>query len=233
MNTLVSTIVVSSIIVLGGCQKTNRAANTKSSPEVLVNQTQDHEVEATLEENVLVLNINGEEQKCKVTVKGPKDIKISDVEEKAKSFLNENLSSIAMHRGPRSFEESDGKYKLIFGDDGSHPLGRKLVMGGDGMSSFYRIKDGRIQQINRQTPRFSFSINIEESKKNQDGKFLTRKYSVFYFNPETKGLKDVESYTDEYTRVGEADLPKMRRIINCEEGAISVSTMTLSNHELI
>ena len=70
-------------------------------------------------------------------------------------------------------------------------------------------------------------------KKNQDGKFLTRKYSVFYFNPETKGLKDVESYTDEYTRVGEADLPKMRRIINCEEGTISVSTMTLSNHELI
>ncbi|MBC8284719.1 MAG: DUF3386 family protein [Nitrospinae bacterium] len=180
-----------------------------------------------------VANINGEEHKGTVTVKGPKDIEISIEEEKAKGFLNENLSSIAMHRGPRSFEESDGKYKLVFGDDGTHPLGRKLVMGGDGMSSFYRIKDGRIQQINRQTPRFSFSINIEESQKNQDGKFLTRKYSVFYFNPETKGLKDVESYTDEYTRVGEADLPEMRRIINCEEGAISVSTMTLSNHKLI
>ena len=181
----------------------------------------------------VVANINGEEQKGTVTVKGPKDIKISIEEENAKGFLNENLSSIAMHRGPRSFEESDGKYKLVFGDDGTHPLGRKLVMGGDGMSSFYRIKDGRIQQINRQTPRFSFSINIEESKKNQDGKFLTRKYSVFYFNPETKGLKDVESYTDEYTRVGEADLPESRRIINCEEGAISVSTMTLSNHKLL
>jgi len=181
----------------------------------------------------VVANINGEEQKGTVTVKGPKEIEISIEEEKAKGFLNENLSSIAMHRGPRSFEESDGKYKLHFGDDGTHPLGRKLVMGGDGMSSFYRIKDGRIQQINRQTPRFSFSINIEESKKNQDGKFLTRKYSVFYFNPETKGLKDVESYTDEYTRVGEADLPVMRRIINCEEGAISVSTMALSNHKLL
>jgi hypothetical protein len=181
----------------------------------------------------VVANINGEEQKGTVTVKGPKDIQISIEEEKAKGFLNENLSSIAMHRGPRSFEESDGKYKLVFGDDGTHPLGRKLVMGGDGMSSFYRIKDGRIQQINRQTPRFSFSINIEESKKTQDDKFLTRKYSVFYFNPETKGLKDVESYTDEYTRVGEADLPEMRRIINCEEGAISVSTMTLSNHKLL
>jgi hypothetical protein len=181
----------------------------------------------------VIANINGEEQKGTVTVKGSKDIEISIEEEKAKSFLNENLASIAMHRGPRSFEESDGKYKLVFGDDGTHPLGRKLIMGGDGMSSFYRIKDGRIQQINRQTPRFSFSINIEESKKNQDGKFLTRKYSVFYFNPETKGLKDVESYTDEYTRVGEADLPEMRRIINCEEGTISVSTMTLSNHKLL
>ncbi|MZH02666.1 MAG: DUF3386 family protein, partial [Nitrospinae bacterium] len=180
-----------------------------------------------------VVNINGDEQRGTVTVKGPKDIEISIQEENAKSFLNENLASIAMHRGPRSFEESDGKYKLIFGDDGTHPLGRKLIMGGDGMSSFYRIKDGRIQQINRQTPRFSFSINIEESRKNQDGKFLTHKYSVFYFNPETKGLKDVESYTDEYTRVGEADLPEQRRIINCEEGAVTVSTMTLNNHKLL
>ena len=178
-------------------------------------------------------NINGVEHKGTVTVKGPKEIATDISDEKAKGFLTENLASIAMHRGPRSFEESDGKYKLHFGDDGTHPLGRKLVMGGDGMSSFYRIKDGRIQQINRQTPRFSFSINIEESQKNQDGKFLTHKYSVFYFNPETKGLKDVESYTDEYTRVGEADLPEKRRIINCEEGAICVSTMTLSNHKLL
>ena len=180
----------------------------------------------------VVANINGEEQKGTVTVKGPKDITISIEEENIKNFLNENLASIAMHRGPRSFEESDGKYKLVFGDDGTHPLGRKVVMGGDGMSSFYRVKDGRIQQINRQTPRFSFTINIEESMKNQDSKFLTRKYSVFYFNPE-KGLKDVESYTDEYLRVGEADLPEVRRIINCEEGAITVSTMTLSNHKLL
>ena len=178
-------------------------------------------------------NINGVEHKGTVTVKGPKEIETDIRDEKAKGFLTENLASIAMHRGPRSFEESDGKYKLHFGDDGTHPLGRKLVMGGDGMSSFYRIKDGRIQQINRQTPRFSFSINIEESRKNQDGKFLTHKYSVFYFNPETKGLKDVESYTDEYTRVGDADLPKTRRIINCEEGQICVSTMTLSNHKLL
>ncbi len=179
------------------------------------------------------VNINGKEETGTVTVKGPKEIELTIQDEKAKEFASENLASIAMHRGPRSFDESDGKYKLAFGDEGTHPLGRSVVMGGDGMGSFYRIKDGRIQQINRKTPRFSFSINIEESVKNAENKFLTKKYSVFYFKPENQGLKNVESYTDDYTRVDAYDLPEQRRIIDCQEGACVVSSMTLSNHKML
>ncbi len=179
------------------------------------------------------VNINGKEEKGTVTVKGPKEIESSLEGESHKEFASENLASIAMHRGPRSFDESDGKYKLSFGDDGSHPLGRIVNMGGDGMSSFYRIKEGRIRQINRATPRFSFSINIEDSVKNVDGKFLTSKYSVFYLHPENKGVKNVESYTDAYTRVGEADLPEQRRIIDLQDGKVVVSEMTLSAHKLL
>lgn len=178
----------------------------------------------------VVVNNDGQESRGQVTVKGPKEIE-TDLDGAAKEFLTENLASIAMHRGPRSFEESDGKYKLAFGDDGVHPLGRKLVLGGDGMSSFYRIKDGRIQQINRATPRMSFSINIEESVKTVDDKYLTHKYTVFYFNPQDGSLKDVESYTDDYARVGEADLPQSRRVIHCVEGRVAVDSMTLSNHK--
>ena len=132
----------------------------------------------------VTVNIQGKEENGTVTVTGPKGIETSIKDEKLKEFVTENLASIAMHRGPRTFDESDGKYKLVFGDDGKHPLGQSIVMGGDGMSSFYRVKDGRIQQINRKTPRFSFSINIEESIKNCDGKFLTKAYTVYYFNPE-------------------------------------------------
>ncbi len=181
----------------------------------------------------VVVNIDGKNETGTVTVKNPKDIETSISDAVAKEFLAENLASIAMHRGPRSFEESDGKYKLVFGDDGTHPLGRSVVMGGDGMSSFYRIKGGRIQQINRKTPRFSFSINIEESVKNPEGKFLTHKYTVYYFNPENNSLKDVESYTDDYVRVDNADLPGVRRIINSENGAVSVKSMTFSNHKIL
>lgn len=180
-----------------------------------------------------VVNLNGKEEVGTVTVKGQKDIETSFKEEKHKEFLNENLASIAMHRGPRSFEESDGKYKLTFGDEGEHPLGKSIVMGGDGMGSFYRVKDGRIQQINRKSPRFSFTINIEESVKNSDGKFLTKAYTVYYFNPEDGKLKDAESYTDHYTRVGKSDLPEYRRIIHAESGVVVTNTMTLKNHKML
>jgi hypothetical protein len=178
----------------------------------------------------VVVNINGKEEKGTVTAKNVKDIETTLQGEDAKTFLVDNIVSIVSHRGPRSFAESDGKYKLSFGDDGTHPLGRIVSMGGDGMSSFYRIKDGRIQQINRKTPRMAFTINIEESVKNQDDKYLTHKYTVYYFNTEN-GIKDVESYTDDYVRVGAADLPEYRRIINSEGGKIHVNSMRLSNHK--
>ena len=181
----------------------------------------------------VTVNLNGKEEEGTVTVKGPKDIETSIKEEDLKGFLTENMASIAMHRGPRTFDESDGKYKLIFGDDGKHPLGRSIVMGGDGMSSFYRVKDGRIHQINRKTPRMAFSINIEESVKTQDDKFLTKAYTVYYFNPEDGKLKDAESYTDNYVRIGEADLPEYRRIINSDNGEVITSAMTLSGHKLL
>lgn len=179
----------------------------------------------------VTININGSEESGTVTVKSPKEIEHSIQGEKHKEFLDENMASIAMHRGPRSFEESDGKYKLAFIDDGSHPQGRAVSMGGDGMSSFYRIKDGRIQQINRKTPRMSFTINVEESVKNVEGKFLTHKYTVYYFNPENGSIKDVESYTDNYARVGNFDLPEYRRIIHADSGIIEAGFMKLSNHK--
>jgi hypothetical protein len=181
----------------------------------------------------IAVNVNGKEESGSITVRGSQDIALTIKDETLKKFVEENMASIAMHRGYRTFEDSDGKHKLVFGDEDSHPLGRRVILGGDGMGSFYRVKDGRIQQINRKTPRFSFSINIEESVKNEEGKFLTRKYTVYYFNAENGALKDVESYSDLYTRVGKTDLPHSRRIINCVGGEVIVSSMALSNHKML
>ena len=59
----------------------------------------------------------------------------------------------------------------------------------------------------------------------------TLKYTVYYFNPENGSIKDVESYTDSYTRVGSFDLPEYRRIIHAENGTVEAGFMKLSNHK--
>ena len=52
---------------------------------------------------------------------------------------------IAVHRGPRTFEESDGKYSLTMEEDG-HPLGVKLDIHGSNSSTAFRI-NGLLKSI--------------------------------------------------------------------------------------
>ena len=142
---------------------------------------------------------------------------------------------IAVHRGPRTFDESDGKYTLTMDEDG-HPLGARLDI--HGSHSFYRVKDNRITQINRTMSHpnmapFAFTINVEESALTQDKKNLTTKYTVYYFSPEDGKLKNVESFTDTHARVGAADLPATRRIIAFENGSVVVKSFALSRHQLL
>ena len=142
---------------------------------------------------------------------------------------------IAVHRGPRTFEESDGKYSLTMEEDG-HPFGIKLNI--HGSNSYYRLKDNRMTQINRKmahpgmTP-FAFTINVEESAITHDMKNLTTKYTVYYYSPTDGKLTNVESFTDSHVRVGSSDLPATRRIITYENGEVIVKNLTFANHKLL
>ena len=183
----------------------------------------------------LTVNVNGKETSGPVTVKGPRDVSVQLDDADTQKWAQEQLGMIAVHRGPRSFEESDGKYTLTMEED-RHPLGTKLII--HGSHSFYRIKDDRITQINRSmahpgmTP-FAFTINVEESAVTQEGKNLTTKYTVYYFSPTDGKLNNVESFTDTHIRVGASDLPATRRIISFENGTVIVKSLTFTNHKLI
>ena len=183
----------------------------------------------------LTVNINGKEFHGPVTVKGPREVSVQLGEGDVQKWAQDQLAMIAVHRGPRTFEESDGKYTLTMEDDG-HPLGTRLDI--HGSHSFYRLKDNRITQINRTMSHqgmapFAFTINVEESAVTQDKKNLTTKYSVYYFSPEDGKLKNVESFTDTHVRVGASDLPATRRIIAFENGAVVVKNLTLTGHRLL
>lgn len=183
----------------------------------------------------LTVNINGKEFHGPLTVKGPREVSVQLSDGDVQKWVQDQLAMIAVHRGPRTFEESDGKYSLTMEDDG-HPLGTRLDI--HGSRSFYRLKDNRITQINRTMSHpgmapFAFTINVEESAVTQDNKNLTTKYTVYYFSPDDGKLKNVESFTDTHVRVGAADLPATRRIIAFEGGGVIVKSLALTRHQLL
>ncbi|CAI4031865.1 hypothetical protein DNFV4_02286 [Nitrospira tepida] len=183
----------------------------------------------------LTVNVNGKETSGSVMVKSPREVSVQLSDPDVQKWAQEQISMIAVHRGPRSFEESDGKFTLTQEEDG-HPLGTKLVI--HGSNSFYRIKNGRITQINRKMahpgmPPFAFTINVEETATTQDGKFLTTRYTVYYYSPQDGKLTNVESFTDSHVRVGHSDLPATRRIISYENGEVRVKSLTFSNHRML
>jgi len=181
----------------------------------------------------LRINVNGQETKGTVTVKGPRDVSVVIDDADLQTWAQNQIGMIAVHRGPRNFQESDGKYALTLGGDEQHPLGQRLLIHGDGMGSWYRVKDNRITQINRNMPHAAFTINVEESSVTQDQKNLTTKYTVFYFNPKDRSLQNVDSFTDTHIRVGNSDLPATRRIISFENGEVTVRTLTFENHQML
>lgn len=183
----------------------------------------------------LTVNVNGNETNGSVLVKSPREVSVQLGDGDIQKWAQEQLGMIAVHRGPRSFDESDGKYTLTMEEDG-HPLGVKLTI--HGSNSYYRLKDNRITQINRKMAHpgmnpFAFTINVEESAVTKDQKHLTTKYTVYYYSPTDGTLTNVESFTDTHIRIGACDLPATRRIITYEGKQVVVKYLNFTNHSLL
>jgi hypothetical protein len=180
----------------------------------------------------LLVNADGKEVKGSVTVKSSQDVSVSLDDPELQKWTTNTLAMIAVHRGPRTFEQSDGKSVLTLERGATHPLGQTVRIH-DALNSFYRIKDDRIRQINRTMGPMRFTINVEDSALTEDDKYLTTRYTVYYFNPQDGRLTNVESFSDSHVRVGQADLPASRQIISADNGTVAVKTLTFSNHRLL
>lgn len=166
----------------------------------------------------------------RVTVRSAREVKVEMDHEDLKKWAEGQIGMMAVHRSPRSFEESDGKYSLTLGEEDHHPLGRKVVIHGDGMNSFYRIQDDRISQINRSMERVKFTINVEDSLMTPDGKALTTRYAVFYFSPKDGALRQVETYSDTHAVVNGVYLPGCRQVSFNENGVVITRVLRFEHH---
>jgi len=180
----------------------------------------------------LVLSHQGRTVKGTVRVMLGKDVVVTLPDEDLKQWAQGQIGMMAVHRGPRPFEAADGRHKLTLGEEDHHPFGRLVFIHGDGMNSRYRIKEDRIQQIQRTTPHVKFTINVEESLTTKDAKFLTNRYSVYYFSPEGQ-LRQAETYWDTPALVGELYLPGQRRVSFSENGEVVTRTILFQGHHLL
>jgi hypothetical protein len=180
----------------------------------------------------LTVNVDGKEFKGTVTVKSAQDVAVSLADAETQKWATGTIGMIAVHRSPRTFDQSDGKSVLTLDRGAVHPLGQTIHIH-DAMKSHYRVKDDRITQINRTMGPMKFTINVEDSALTVDNKYLTTRYTVYYFNPQDSRLTNAESFTDAHVRVGQADLPASRRIISAENGTVSVKILAFTNHRLL
>ncbi|MGE3316126.1 MAG: DUF3386 family protein [Planctomycetaceae bacterium] len=170
----------------------------------------------------------------KVSVAADGTIHLEIDQDVAKPWVEEQLASIVMHRRASASNPKEKKEEpapvLRFADrDERHPLGRLLTFVGGEMASSYRIKDDQILVVNRTFGGQNMTITVSENEKNPEGKFLSRDYTVQYWDAKTGKLDRTETIRNRWKRVGTIDLPAEITVSTASSAGLTVRSVTLSN----
>jgi hypothetical protein len=152
-------------------------------------------------------------------------------------WVRERLWTQGMHLAYTPFEEGDGKYILSFAPDDDpavpHPRGRRVLLTGGRLESWYRIKDGRYRQIGRITPMTERRVNtIERYDSAPDGRQYSSHYVMTYFTLDGQSVIGMESYVNDYENIRGVLLPRRRSVAYGEGGSVKTRVIELSEHEV-
>ncbi|MCW5788576.1 MAG: DUF3386 family protein [Nitrospira sp.] len=152
-------------------------------------------------------------------------------------WVRERLWTQGMHLASASFEEGDGKYVLAFDPDEDpalpHPRGRRVLLTGGRLESWYRIKDHLYTQIGRLTPLAERRVNtIERYDRAPDGRHYSSHYVMTYFTLDGQSVVGMENYVNEYLEVSGIWMPLRRCVSFGESGTVKTRVIELSQHEV-
>lgn len=177
---------------------------------------------------------DGAVQTGRVNLRSPREIEIDlDADEETLGWLRQELGSMAGHRWPTPYAESDGRWTLTLEEGAGHPLGDLIRVHDDPFKSSYRLRAGEITQVNRQMGPTRFSINVHEHTQTADGRTLPAIFTVAFWDTAQGRLTRTDEYLDRYVEVDGVQLPAERRILRVEDDGISVRKLTLSGHTLL
>ncbi|HYT91154.1 MAG TPA: DUF3386 family protein [Gemmataceae bacterium] len=164
-----------------------------------------------------------------VSAEGEVDLQLDD--ETVQSWVDDQLTSLVLHRGNGPRGKGEGKSVLRFADfDSDHPLGRLVAVEGGRFASSYRIKDRQILVVNRVLGNRQMTITVLDNERTAEGKFLPRSYIVQYWDAATGALQRSETVQERWQRVGTWDLPATHTVTAASGTGLSVRTFTLSKH---
>lgn len=159
-------------------------------------------------------------------------VKLDIGEEPVASWVNEQLSSLVMHR----LESSHGAEQpvLRFADNEErHPLGRLLTFVGGRFASSYRVRGDEITVVNRNFGDENMTINVLSNERNADGQQLPGIYTVQYWNAKDGGLLRTQTFQHAWKRVGKIDLPTSLTMTESSSSGLSVRRFALADHQLV
>lgn len=115
---------------------------------------------------------------------------------------------------------------------GEHPLGREIVLIGDGMGSRYRIRDGQITVVNRDGPGPKFTTTVLTTEKTPEGTYLPTAF-VITFWAKDGNLLHSDHHAETFKRVGGFDLPSEIRVVSATKTGVATQTVTFTDHRLL
>jgi len=156
-----------------------------------------------------------------------------------RAWVQENLTTQAMHFTAIPFEAGDGRYVLTFDPQETgtrlHPRGVRITLHGGRLASWYRIKEQRYSQIGRTAPDGTQQINtIERYEGASDGRLFATHYIVAHFPAHGANLAGLASYVNEFVEPQPALLlPSRRTIWHVEGGRARARVIELSAHRVL
>jgi hypothetical protein len=164
-------------------------------------------------------------------------VELAGADAALQEWVRERLWTQGMHLAYTPFEEGDGKHILSFAPDDDpavpHPRGRKVLLTGGRLDSWYRIKEQRYTQIGRLTPMTERRVNtIERYDVAPDGRQYSSHYVMTYFTLDGQAVIGMESYVNEYEDIRGVLLPRRRSVAYGEGGSVKTRVIELSEHEV-
>lgn len=158
------------------------------------------------------------------------DAELDDKDERKR--VKSTIRSLLSHR-MRSGEPADAADEAPrLAEADRHPLGRRVMLG-DKYDSAYRIRDGRILEVDRRMDDSRLVISVLETETAASGKYLPTAFFVTVFDRETGAVKSASAYNDAYRRIGGEYLPVSRRIVSTADGRTETLLVEWEEIELL